>query len=34
MDKTDAKELLHWARADFERHRKEQNIVRNIIATN
>lgn len=29
MDKNDAKELIHWARADFERHRKERDIVKN-----
>jgi hypothetical protein len=27
MDKTDKKELLNWARSDFERHRKETDIV-------
>ncbi|EPB90687.1 hypothetical protein HMPREF1544_02431 [Mucor circinelloides 1006PhL] len=27
MDKRDAKELIQWARADFERHRNEKSIV-------
>lgn len=27
MDKSNAKEIIHWARADFERHRHETNIV-------
>lgn len=27
MDKRDAKELIQWARADFERYRNEKDIV-------
>jgi hypothetical protein len=27
MDKSDAKELIQWARTDFERHRNEKSIV-------
>jgi hypothetical protein len=27
MDKPSAKEIIQWARADFERHRHETNIV-------
>ncbi|KAI9363795.1 hypothetical protein BD770DRAFT_407355 [Pilaira anomala] len=34
MDKNDAKELIHWARADFERHRKERDIetIKSLIS--
>ncbi|RCH87426.1 hypothetical protein CU097_010601 [Rhizopus azygosporus] len=31
MDKSNAKEIIHWARADFERHRHETNIVHDNI---
>lgn len=27
MEKRDAKELIQWARADFERYRNEKDIV-------
>jgi hypothetical protein len=30
MEKNDAKELLKWARDDFERHKSETNIVSDI----
>ncbi|KAI8879855.1 hypothetical protein K501DRAFT_325316 [Backusella circina FSU 941] len=35
MDKGDAKELLRWARDDFERHRKETNIdnIKSLISS-
>ncbi|KAI8988496.1 LYR motif-containing protein 2-like protein [Mycotypha africana] len=35
MDKTQAKELLQWARADFERHRFEKDIenIRSLITS-
>ncbi|KAI7903643.1 uncharacterized protein BX663DRAFT_507178 [Cokeromyces recurvatus] len=35
MDKNDAKELMQWARADFERHRNETNIetIRSLLSS-
>lgn len=32
MDKPSAKEIIQWARADFERHRHETNIVSTYIS--
>ncbi|GAA5816358.1 hypothetical protein MFLAVUS_009886 [Mucor flavus] len=35
MAKSDAKELIQWARADFERHRKEMDIetIKSLISS-
>ncbi|KAG2199890.1 hypothetical protein INT46_009830 [Mucor plumbeus] len=35
MDKSDAKELIQWARTDFERHRNEKSIdhIKSLISS-
>lgn len=35
MDKPSAKEIIQWARADFERHRHETNIdnIKSLISS-